>query len=447
MAAGFVVGLALVAATWMPVFRPLSESHFGAPGVSDPAVELPDLARFGSGGEAQASATIQRAEGRGVAVAARPDLPLLPKPGDATPLARSKDGAGLTEQVPALPQMPVVDEIAPPSRRFVARSGADIEAPAPPAGVSLGSDEATGMAALALPGLDIADPVFPVRPAIRAMPRTGASTGHEVADAAPSRLSLPDMDGTARSGPAAPQRPAAVEPYMPNSPSQGAVVNATAAFADTRAGSRDAAPSQWLATGRLAGAAELTLDGIVESRGAARIAAGLMPSLSRPSMPLRPERGGATPSDLPSLGAPRLSAIRPDFPASDRDEEPPAFSAPDGASVATPFPSKPSPPAAETDVAAFGQSTMSNAAQYRLTLHAAEDMAAALHDRLIAIGFTTVDVTVSSFAALSTSVFFFHDEDASAAAQLALMFGGKAVSAVGIVPSPAVGVLDIHVGG
>lgn len=206
-------------------------------------------------------------------------------------------------------------------------------------------------------------------------------------------------------------------------------------------------PFEELATGRLAGATELTLDGIVESRGAARVAADLMPSLSRPSMPRRPESGSATPSDLPPIGVPRLFAVRPDFPASDRDEEGPAFSAPDGASVATLLPIKPSPPAAETDVAALGQSAMSNAAQYRLTLHAAEDMATALHDRLIAIGFTTVEVTVSSFAGPSTSVFFFHDEDASAAAQLALIFGGEAVSAVGIVPSPAVGALDIHVGG
>ena len=447
--AGFAALIVFVAAAWLPLLRPLSESVFGASGVPDPAVDIPGLVSPGSDGEAPAAATAQRIDERRVAEAPSPALPVLPEPRAAPSLSRAKDGADLAKPVPTFPPPPSGERIAPPSS-FAIHSDAELDVPAAPALARLGSDETSGMAALASPGLDIDGPVFPARPAERAAPDVKVPpTGPQVAGAAPRRLSLPAIDGTARSGSAAPRKPAAVEPYLPVSPSGGTGEGAVAASANAPAGSRSVAVLREWPINRPTGAAELTLDGIVGRESAEKIAANLTPTLSLPSMPLRPQSGSAAPSALPAVGAPLLAAIGPDFPAVDRAGEPAIPAATNGENTAAPRPSKPSAPAAEDDVAALRQSTLSkNPARYRLTLHAAaEDMAAALHDRLIGIGFTTIDVTVSSLAAQSTSVFFFHDEDASAAAQLAAMLGGEAISAVGLVPSPPVGALDIHVGG
>lgn len=444
---GLIAVIAVVAAAW-PILRPLSESVFGRSGIPDPAVELPGLAEFGADGEAAPSAAAPRFEERRVAEAPSPALPVLAGPTDAPALSGAENGASLTRSIPDFPPPPSTDRNTAPSG-FATRSGAELEMPIPSTVARPGSDEATGMAALTLPGLAIDDPVFPVRAAERAAPEVRVPpAGFDLAVAAPGRLPLPDVEGMATSGIAAPRRPATVEPYVPLSPSDGAAERAVAASMDTPAGSRDVAALQVVAPDWPGSGAELTLDGLVESRDPESVAARLALSRSLPSMPLRPQSGSAAPSALPAIGAPRLSAIGPDFSAADSGEEAPTPPAPEAETFAAPLPHRPSPPASDGDVATLGQSAVANAARYRLTLHAgAEDMAAALHNRLIAIGFTTIDVTISPLAGSSTSVFYFHGEDASAAAQLADLLGGEAVSAVGIVPSPAVGALDIHVGG
>lgn len=445
---GLVAVIAVVAAVGPPILRPLSQSVFGRSGVPDPAVELPGLATLGARGEAPASAAAPRAEARRVAETPSAALPVLTGSSDAPALSAAEDGVELTKSVPAFPPTLPAGRRAAPSGS-AGGSGAELGFPAPATVTRPDSDEPTAMAALSLPGLTIDDPIFPVRPAERAAPEVQLqSTGPDLAGAAPGRLSLPDNGGTAIPDTAAPPRPAAVEPYVPLPPSDGAAESAPGVSADKPAGFRDVVAFQVFPTEWPASAAELTLEGFIESRDAVRVAAGLAPSLSLPSMPLRPDGDSTAPSALPAIGAPRFSALGPDLPAAGSAGEAPTLPATEAETFAAPPATRPSPPAADNEVATLGQSTVANAGRYRLTLHAAtQDMAAALHDRLIAVGFTTIDVTISPFAGSSTSVFYFHGEDASAAAQLAGLLGGEAVSAVGIVPSPAAGALAVHVGG